>query len=106
MYGMRKAMVALASLTVFLLALLALVKLIDYAMSLSAIAAIILSIGMGVDANILIYERTREELKNGKSIGTAIDNAYDRSWSAIRDGNLSTGLIALLLFTLGINIFK
>lgn len=106
MYGMRKAIVALASLTVFLLALLALVKLIDYAMSLSAIAAIILSIGMGVDANILIYERTREELKNGKSIGTAIDNAYDRSRSAIRDGNLSTWLIALLLFTLGINIFK
>jgi protein-export membrane protein SecD len=106
MYGMRKALVTLASLTVFLLALLALVKLIDYAMSLSAIAAIILSIGMGVDANILIYERTREELKNGKSIGTAIDNAYDRSRSAIRDGNLSTGLIALLLFTLGINIFK
>ncbi len=106
MYGMRKAMVALASLTVFLLALLALVKLIDYAMSLSAIAAIILSIGMGVDANILIYERAREELKNGKSIGTAIDLAYDRSRSAIRDGNLSTWLIALLLFTLGINIFK
>jgi len=106
MYGARKAFVALASLTVFLLALLALVKLIDYAMSLSAIAAIILSIGMGVDANVLIYERTREELKNGKSIGSAIDNAYDRSRSAIRDGNLSTGLIALLLFTLGINIFK
>lgn len=106
MYGIRKMIVALASLTVFLLALLALVKLIDYAMSLSAIAAIILSIGMGVDANILIYERIREELKNGKSIATAIDLAYDRSRSAIRDGNLSTGLIALLLFTLGINIFK
>lgn len=106
MYGARKALVALASLIVFLLALLALVKLIDYAMSLSAIAAIILSIGMGVDANVLIYERVREELKNGKSIGSAIDVAYDRSRSAIRDGNLSTGLIALLLFTLGINIFK
>jgi protein-export membrane protein SecD len=106
MYGLRKAMVTLASLTMFLLALLALIKLIDYAMSLSAIAAIILSIGMGVDANILIYERTREELKDGKTIWSAIDSAYDRSRSAIRDGNLSTGLIALLLFTLGINIFK
>jgi preprotein translocase subunit SecD len=68
MYGFRKAVVTLASLTMFLLALLALVKLIDYAMSLSAIAAIILSIGMGVDANILIYERVREELKAGKTI--------------------------------------
>lgn len=106
MYGFRKALVTLASLTMFLLALLALVKLIDYAMSLSAIAAIILSIGMGVDANILIYERVREELKAGKTIWSAIETAYDRSRSAIRDGNLSTGLIALLLFTLGINIFK
>ncbi len=106
MYGKRKAFVTLATLAVFLLALLALVKLIDYAISLSAMAAIILSIGMWVDANILIYERTREELRQGKSIGSAIDNGYERSRSAIRDGNLSTGLIALLLFTLGINIFK
>ena len=106
MYGTRKAMVALATLIIFLLTLLALVKLIDYALSLSAIAAIILSIGMWVDANVLIYERAREELKLGKSIWSAIDLGYERSRPAIRDGNLSTWLIALLLFTLGINIFK
>lgn len=106
MYGKRKALVTLVTLAAFLLVLLGLVKMIDYALSLSAIAAIILSIGMAVDANILIYERVREELRAGKTIGSAIESAYDRSRSAIRDGNLSTGLIALLLFTLGINIFK
>ena len=90
MYGARKAVVAIATLIIFLITLLALVKLIDYAMSLSAIAAIILSIGMGVDANVLIYERVREELIGGKSIKSAIETAYERSRSAIRDGNLST----------------
>lgn len=106
MYGARKAAVTIATLIIFLITLLALVKLIDYAMSLSAIAAIILSIGMGVDANVLIYERVREELIGGKSIKSAIETAYERSRSAIRDGNLSTWLIALLLFTLWVNIFK
>ena len=56
-------------LIVFLTVLAAFMKLSDYAFSLSGIAAIILAIGMGVDANILIYERLREELKAGKSVG-------------------------------------
>jgi preprotein translocase subunit SecD len=61
---------------------------------------------MGVDANILIYERMREELAEGKSIGWAINNARDRSRSAIRDGQISTGLIAFVLFSMGTNMFK
>lgn len=56
----------------FIVVLAALLKLVDYALSLSAIAAIILSIGMGVDANVLIFERVREELKAGKTIQQAI----------------------------------
>lgn len=90
----------------FLILLFALIKLSDYALSLSGIAAIILAIGMAVDANILMYERFGEEMKDGKSIAWAIDHARDRSWRAIRDGQISAGLIALLLFTMGINIFK
>jgi preprotein translocase subunit SecD len=61
---------------------------------------------MGVDANILIYERLREELRDGKSMEWAINEAKERSRTAIRDGQLSTGLIALLLFTMGTNMFK
>lgn len=94
------------ALAAFLAVLFALMKLSDYALSLSGIAAIILSIGMAVDANILMYERLLEERKEGKSWETAIDTAKNRSWTAIRDGQLSTGLIALILFTMGTNMFK
>lgn len=86
--------------------LLAIIKLIDYALSLSGIAAIILSIGMAIDANILIFERMNEEIKKGKNVKTAINIADQKSWSAIRDGQISTLLIGLLLFTYGINMFK
>lgn len=106
MYGWRKALVTLKVLVTFLVILFGFMKLVDYALSLSGIAAIILSIGMWVDANILIFERIREELKNGKTMWSAIETAYARSWSPIRDGNISTWLIALLLFALGINMFK
>jgi preprotein translocase subunit SecD len=81
-------------------------KLTDYALSLSGIAVIILSIGMWVDANILIYERLREELKEGKSMKWAIDHAKERSWPAIRDGQTSTGIITFVLFSMGTNVFK
>jgi SecD/SecF fusion protein len=78
----------------------------DYALSLSGIAAIILAIGMAVDANILIYERLGEERKEGKSRPSAIETAKARSRTAIRDGQVSTGIIALILFTMGTNMFK
>lgn len=105
-YGIRKGIISLISLWTFTLVLLALVKLFDYALSLSGIAAIILNIWLAVDANILIFERMREEKAEGKGNKTAINVAYERSWNAIRDAQLSTGLIGLLLFMMGINMFK
>lgn len=105
-YGFKKMILTMVTLIVFLTILAGFVKITDYALSLSGIAAIILSLGMAVDANVLIYERLKEELKAWKSIWWAIDSAKDRSWAAIRDGQLSTGLIALLLFTMGTNMFK
>jgi len=106
MYGWRKAVVTTGVLLTFVIALLGLMKLTSYALSLSGIAAIILSIGMWVDANILIYERVREEATAGKTIKSAIETGHNRSWAAIRDGNFSTLVIAALLFLLGINMFK
>jgi protein-export membrane protein SecD len=106
MYGFKKGVITLVSLTVFTLVLLAIVKVIDYALSLSGIAAIILSIGMAVDANILIFERMKEEKAEGKNDDAAIKTAYGRSRAAIKDAQLSTGLIGLLLFMMGINMFK
>lgn len=105
-YGWKKSLITLWVLTWFLILTAFVVKLIDYALSLSWIAAVILSIWMAVDANILIYERQKEEEANWKTSSSSIDVAYDRSWPAIRDGNISTGIIALFLFMLGSNMFK
>lgn len=106
MYWWKKANVTWLVLLSFIVVLAWFMKLVDYALSLSWIAAVILSIWMAVDSNILIYEREKEETKNWRSIHSAIDTAYDRSRPAIRDWNISTWLIALLLFMLGSNMFK
>ena len=106
LYWRKKWLISLISLTVYSLVLFAIVKIIDYALSLSGIAAIILSIWMAVDANVLIFERMKEETANWKSDKDSIDTAYDRSWSAIRDGQISTWMIWLLLMVMWINMFK
>ena len=105
-YWLKKWLVSLISLSIYTIILLAIVKVIDYALSLSGIAAIILSIWMAVDANVLIFERMREEKENKKSDAEAINVAYDRSWNAIRDGQISTWMIWLLLMMMWINMFK
>ena len=70
-------------------------------LSLSGIAGLILSLGMAVDANILIFARTKEELRKGEDINQAIDHGFKRAWSAIRDGNISVLLTCLILMFFG-----
>jgi protein-export membrane protein SecD len=70
-------------------------------LSLSGIAGFILSVGIAVDANILIFARTREELKLGKSVSQAVDNGFKRAWPSIRDGNVSTIITCLILMFFG-----
>ena len=105
-YWVRYALVTLLSLVLFFLVLGWFIKLFGVVLSLSAIGAILLNIGMAVDANVIIYERIKEELASGSSWTSAVINWYERSIAAIRDGNLTTGLIAFLLFMIGTNIFK
>lgn len=81
--------------------LLAIFKLIPVTLTLSGGAALILSLGFAVDANILIAERIKEELRTGRSILPAINAGFDRAWPSIRDGNISTLLVALVLFWFG-----
>jgi SecD/SecF fusion protein len=69
--------------------------------TLPGVAGIVLTIGMAVDANVLIFERLREEQVRGLSLRMAIRNAYDRAFSAILDGNVTTGITALILFWVG-----
>ena len=106
LYWRKKWFITLLVLLSFIAILAWIMKLINYALSLSWIAAVILSIWMAVDSNILIYERMKEEIKNWRSNQSAIDVAYDRSRPAIRDGNISTILIAILLWAIWSNMFK
>lgn len=98
----------LASLALLLygVVLLAAFKLMGVTMSLAGIGGFILSVGMAVDANVLIFSRLKEELGAGKSLGTAIEEGFSRAWPAIRDGNFTTIVVALILFFLGTSFVK
>jgi preprotein translocase subunit SecD len=80
---------------------LAAFKLIPVTLTLSGIAAFILSIGMAVDANVLIFERMKEELRAGRPLSGAIEAGFSRAWSAIRDSNLTTLIVCVILYWMG-----
>ncbi len=75
-------------------------------LTLSGIAGFILSIGMAIDANILIFERIKEELKNGRRLESAIDEGFRRAWPSIRDGNYSTLITSVILVFVGTGFIK
>ena len=81
-------------------------KIIPVTLTLAGIAGFILSIGMAVDANILIFERTKEELKAGRSLFTAINSGFDRAFTSIFDSNMSTIITCVILYILGTSIVK
>ncbi len=91
-------LVAGVALFVNLLLLLGIMTMFHFVLTLPGIAGIILTIGMAVDANVLIYERLREELAAGKTLGAALNAAYDKAFSAIFDSNITTLITALILF--------
>lgn len=94
---------ALADLALLIYAVitLALYKTIPVTLTLPGIAGFLLSVGMAVDANILIFERMREELRGGRSLGRAIDIGFRRAWTSILDSNISTWLICAILWAFG-----
>jgi protein-export membrane protein SecD len=75
-------------------------------LTMPGIAGLILTIGMSVDANILIFERIREELRAGKSVRAAIDNGFDRAWRTILDAHVTTLISSLVLFRFGTGPIK
>ena len=89
------------ALIVYALFSLALFKLIPIVLTLPGIAGFILSVGMAVDANILIFERMKEELRGGKNLRQAIDLGWSRAWPSIRDSNISTLITCLILYFFG-----
>ena len=83
---------------------LALFKLIPVTLTLAGIGGFVLSIGMAVDANILIFERMKEELRAGRTLGAAIETGFNRAWTAIRDSNVTTFIVCGILYWLGSSI--
>jgi len=90
-----------AALAIYVLLNLAIYKLIPVVLTLPGIAGFLLSVGMAVDANILIFERMKEELRTGRSIRLAVETGFSRAWLAIRDGNLSTLISSAVLYWFG-----
>lgn len=86
--------------------LFALFKAIPVTLTLAGIAGFILSIGMAVDANILIFERTKEELRAGRTLFTAINAGFDRAFTSIFDSNMSTIITCTILYMLGTSVVK
>jgi len=84
----------------------AIFRLIPVTLTLAGVAAFILSIGMAVDANILIFERMKEEIRAGKTLGPAIEAGFNRAWSSILDSNVSSLIIAIWLFWLGSSVVR
>jgi preprotein translocase subunit SecD len=88
-------------LTLNILLLVCVMAALQATLTLPGIAGIVLTLGMSVDANVLVNERMREELRNGKSPREAVKVGYERAWSAIRDSNISTFVAGLILFQFG-----
>lgn len=100
-YYYTSGVVAFAAVLMNMLIILASMAALQATFTLPSIAGIILSLGMSVDANVLIFERLREEQARGLSIRMALRNAYDRAFSAILDSNITTGITALVLYVFG-----
>ena len=97
------ATIALAEYVAFMLAV---IKIIPITLTASGIAGLIISVGMAVDANVLIFERTKEELREGKTPREAVHIGFARAWTAIRDGHLTMIISGVILFWLGTSIVQ
>ncbi len=106
LYYRLPGILAVFSLAIYGVWVLAVFKLWPVTLSLSGMAGFILSIGMAVDANVLIFERLKEELKSGKPLSLAVNDSFDRAWPSIRDGNISTLITCFILIQFSTSIVK
>ncbi len=99
-------LVAAVSLSIFIVIILALFKLMPVTLTAAGIAGFIISIGIAVDANVLIFERIKEELRAGRTVNDAVKFGFSRAWFSIRDSNISNIITALILFWFGTSLIK
>ena len=103
-YYRLPGVLASLALTFYGALVLALFKLIPVTLTLAGLGGFVLSIGMAVDANVLIFERMKEEFRTGRTLGAAIETGFNRAWTAIRDGNVTTLIVCAILYWLGSSI--
>ncbi len=106
LYYRLPGLIANIALVIYSLLVFAVFKIVPVTLTLAGIAGFILSIGMAVDANILIFERTKEELKAGRTLFTAINAGFDRAFNSIFDSNMATIITCVILYFLGTSIVK
>ncbi|PIP17970.1 MAG: protein translocase subunit SecD [Parcubacteria group bacterium CG23_combo_of_CG06-09_8_20_14_all_35_9] len=106
LYYRLPGLMADLSLIIYGLIVLALFKLVPVTLTLAGIAGFILSIGMAVDANVLIFERLKEELRRGLPLSSAIQEGFWRAWPSIRDGNISTLITCVILYWFSTGMIK
>lgn len=99
-------LVSVVALGIYVILMLALFQLIPVVLTAAGIAGLILSVGLAVDANVLIAERIKEELREGKNKETAIGEGFGRAWLAIRDANITSLIAAVILFWFGTSLIK
>ena len=106
MYGVREGMVANCALILNFFFTFGILTSLGAALTMSGIAGMVLTLGMAVDANVLIYERTKEEMRSGKNISAAVAAGYSNAFSAIFDSNVTTILTGVILYNLGTGPIK
>lgn len=104
-YGLS-GIVAGASLVIYIIVLLGLVRLLGMTLTLSGVAGIVLSIGIAIDSNILLLERVRDFLGQGKDMHTALRLGFREAWSAVWDSNITGLLVGLILWWMGVSLVK
>jgi protein-export membrane protein SecD len=105
-YYRLPGLVACLALIYYSIAVYAVFRIIPVTLTLAGIAAFVISVGMAVDANILIFERTKEELRAGKTLATAVEAGFSRAWNSIFDSNVSSLITAMILYFGGSSTIK
>lgn len=99
-------LISVIALIIYALINLTLYKTLSLTLTLAGIAGFILSVGMAVDANVLIFERLKEELKAGREVSSAVDEGFKRAWTSIRDSNISSLITCVILYWIGTSMVK
>jgi len=99
-------LIAVLALSIYVSIILALFKLLPVTLTAAGIAGFIISIGIAVDANVLIFERVKEELRSGRTISDSVAAGFSRAWFSIRDSNISSIITAIILFWFGTSLVK